>query len=214
MLTDFQMRILRELAERPNGMDNIESIAPYVAPGYITRPACRGAYCANIRRSAMAMPQYVVRLPARTKNHSSMLAITDAGRALLSGINGDFNSFRQVICGAAGGSFPPHKYSPKPAHTDPFDGNEPDDNLVYLPDDLGVGLRELLAHSDCDGEIGPEMCGKIADELEALLPAIAALTHTPWSGHVERAGGYVEATKKFIAGCRAAHAAGESLEFH
>lgn len=124
-----------------------------------------------------------------------------------------FNSFRQVICGAAGGSFPPHEHCPHPAHTDPFEGETPDDKMIFLPNDLGEGLRELLTHSDCDGEIAPDMCAKVADELEALLPKIASLTRTPWSGHVEIAGGYVGAAQRFIDGCRAAHKAGEPLEF-
>ena len=68
-------------------------------------------------------------------------------------------------------------------------------------------------HSDCDGEISPELCAHVANELEALLPKIEALG---WSdgGHIGARGGYVECTRKFIAGCRAAAAEGVPLGFH
>lgn len=78
------------------------------------------------------------------------------------------------------------------------------------------GLHILLCHSDCDGEISPEDCAKVADDLEALLPALeeSLLTAGDWeSGHIVRYGGFMTVTKRFISGCLAAAKAGEALEF-
>ena len=135
-----------------------------------------------------------------------------------------FNSLRQVVCAVFGGSYPPHTCVGWGAGTitrdDLLGKTEPlDDTMIYFCPpgenvDVPEGLYEFLTHSDCDGEIAPEMCAKVADDLEALLPKIEAFTGTSWSGHVERAGGYAAAVRQFIAGCRAAHAAGEPLDFH
>ncbi len=69
-------------------------------------------------------------------------------------------------------------------------------------------LYALLSHSDCDGEIAPDDCAKIADRLEELLPK---LPEGDAGGHI---GYWREKTKQFIDGCRAASAAGEPLDFH
>lgn len=68
-------------------------------------------------------------------------------------------------------------------------------------------LRPLLEHSDCDGDLAPAHCAIIADALEELLPKLDG----EGGGHI---GNWREKTEKFIAGCRAAAAAGEALEFH
>ncbi|MBP2303440.1 hypothetical protein [Azospirillum picis] len=78
--------------------------------------------------------------------------------------------------------------------------------------DTHPGLYEFFTHSDCDGAIGLNMCRKVADELETLLPDIESVA-PPDTGHIPRAGGYVEVTKRFIARCRAAADAGEPLTF-
>lgn len=67
-------------------------------------------------------------------------------------------------------------------------------------------LHELLYHSDCDGYINWSICGKIADELEKLLP----LLDEDGGGHI---GNYKEKTQQFIEGLRLAHANKEKLEF-
>lgn len=107
-----------------------------------------------------------------------------------------FNHFRQAVAKACGGSYPPHK------------NPELSDDLVYYPSkgfrQTNPGLDEFFRHSDCDGEIAPDICGKLADEMEALIPALEALG-------VE--GGYANMARRFIAGCRSAHQAGEPLEF-
>ena len=75
---------------------------------------------------------------------------------------------------------------------------------ILRPDPLHI----LLNHSDCEGEIAPEDCAKIADRLEELL------VHMPpgdAGGHI---GNWRDKTQTFIDGCRAAAAAGEPLDFH
>ncbi|TXG75756.1 hypothetical protein E6Q11_06865 [Candidatus Dojkabacteria bacterium] len=68
-------------------------------------------------------------------------------------------------------------------------------------------IHELLCHSDCDGYINWKACGKIADELEKLLP----LLDEDGAGHI---GNYKEKTEKFIKGLRLAHSKKEKLKFH
>ena len=137
-----------------------------------------------------------------------------------------FNSFRQVVCAAVGGSFPPHNYPGFGRGTitrdDLLGASKPlDNNMVYFGDpeiaedfDIDEGIVELLSHSDCDGEISPEMCKKVADGLEKIIPKISRMTGTPWSGHIESNGGYVAVTERFINGCREAYKNNEPLEFY
>lgn len=65
-------------------------------------------------------------------------------------------------------------------------------------------LIVLIAHSDCEGFIHPEHAGPLADRLEELLPL---LNDDPIIGHQAK-------TRQFIAGLRAAVAAGEAVDFH
>jgi hypothetical protein len=59
------------------------------------------------------------------------------------------------------------------------------------------------------------MCVVVANDLESILSLIEELAKTEESyGHILRDGGYVEVTKRFINGCRAAAEAGEPLVFH
>lgn len=120
-----------------------------------------------------------------------------------------FSRFRKAVAQAMGGSYPPH--DPK-IHAD---GTVLDDEAWYWGDGYSrathPGLYCFLSHSDCDGDIPPALCVYVADELEALLPAIekAGLG----DGHILRGGGYAGVTETFIKGCRAAAAAGQPLEF-
>lgn len=126
-----------------------------------------------------------------------------------------FNRLRQAVCHAADGSYPPHwKYTETGELIKEGSGLARKEGLDeanwyigddYLPDE-NPGLFEFLRHSDCDGEISPEMCEKVANELEALLPKLEAMNWTAY-GHI------AEVLKRFIAGCRAAAAANEPLEF-
>ena len=69
-------------------------------------------------------------------------------------------------------------------------------------------LHELLYHSDCDGEIPPDHCGAIADELEKLIPL---LPDEEAGGHI---GNWRTKTEQFVSGLRAAAISGEPLDFH
>lgn len=136
-----------------------------------------------------------------------------------------FNRLRQFVCAATGpdGSYPPHYvYGPGGSVQEGHNGTllrKPglDEDMWYIGDDFDrethAGLWEFLTHSDCDGEIAPDMCAKVADDLEALLPAMEALGWAEHGGHIERGGGYVATVKRFIAGCRDAAAKGEPLLF-
>lgn len=118
-----------------------------------------------------------------------------------------FNRFRQAICKAMGGSFPPHETE------NHVDGDKLEPGMWYWGNDYGPethpGLNVLLSHSDCDGEIAPDDCVKVADELEALLPKITG----DGGGHISAQGGFLEVTRKFIEGCRLAAAENEALVF-
>jgi hypothetical protein len=136
-----------------------------------------------------------------------------------------FNRLRQCVCAALGdeASFPPHwRYNKDGSLAEDANGrvlylDGLDADKFYVPDEFtsedNPGLWLFLTHSDCDGDISPEMCTKVADELEALLPKIEALGWMA-GGHIGRDGGYATVVRKFIAGCRAAAAAGEALDFH
>jgi hypothetical protein len=67
----------------------------------------------------------------------------------------------------------------------------------------------ILNHSDCEGSIDAGDCALLAARMEELLPALDAMGDG--GGHV---GGYGDKTRTFIAGLRAAAAAGEDVEFH
>lgn len=134
-----------------------------------------------------------------------------------------FNRFRQEVARAIGGSFPPHwKYGDDGELLRDSDGmavydKEKNGDFFYWGDGYGAethpGLFEFFKHSDCDGEISPEMCTKIADDLEGVLPKVETLGSKS-GGHIAASGGYVEVMRKFIAGCRAAADEGVPLEFH
>ena len=68
-------------------------------------------------------------------------------------------------------------------------------------------LLPLLRHSDCEGDLPPAHCAMIADALEELIPKLDG----DGGGHI---GSWRHKTETFIAGCRAAAAAGEALIFY
>lgn|SRR5574343_223131 len=127
-----------------------------------------------------------------------------------------FNRLRQCICRAVGpnSSFPPHwQYNEDGTLKKDHKGlvmynHDLDPDFYYIESgyqDTHPGLKEFLSHSDCDGEISPEMCLLVANDLEELLPAIEEL------GWVDM--DYLEYTRRFIIGCRLAHKNGEPLTF-
>jgi hypothetical protein len=108
-----------------------------------------------------------------------------------------FNLFRAAVCTAIGGEWPMFN---RIRTADP----EP----IILPKDFEhnhPGLYAFFMHSDCDGEISPEMCAKIADELQSLLPILRSI---PSPDNV------VGITQIFILGCRAAALCNQALIFH
>lgn len=113
-----------------------------------------------------------------------------------------FNRFRQEVAKALGCKYPPH------------DDKSLDQDMWYTADGMtrekNPGVYEFFCHSDCDGEIDPEMCKKVADELSPALDLMPEES----GGHIARNGGYKAVLQKFIDGCMQAHEAGESLEFH
>ena len=113
-----------------------------------------------------------------------------------------FNRFRETLAKAAGIKWP----------TFPVDMNMTFPCDVKEYEKKHPGLYEFFCHSDCDGEIEPEMCGKVADELEELLPALE--DGGGGGGHISAQGGYFAVATKFIAGCREAHKANETLDFY
>ena len=131
----------------------------------------------------------------------------DCSHDAFSGAYSAFNRLRREVARAMDGSWPPHsKFA--------IDGEVLSEDKWYYGADYSEethpGLFVFMAHSDCDGEISSEYCVKVADDLEALLPKIEERNA---GGHLSRAGGYRGTLEKFIAGCRAAAAANEPLEF-
>lgn len=105
-----------------------------------------------------------------------------------------FDRFRQALCSVAWGldlrSFDGFSGGTQPTHTfAPMKAD--DDALVYL-----------LDHSDCDGEIRVEHLLPLAARLEELAPRLK---------YVED---FQQRCLQFAAGCRAAAARGEAVEFH
>lgn len=132
-----------------------------------------------------------------------------------------FNSFRQAVAEARGCRYPPHFVR----NRDGSDVLEPgkqirmldmsmDQDMWYtapgMTKENSPGIYEFLSHSDCDGEISPEMCLLVASELEPLLDKMPDES----SGHIAARGGYREVLRLFIEGCRAAAAEGVPLDFH
>lgn len=129
----------------------------------------------------------------------------DVSHDAFHGAYSSFNRLRQFVCAATGGSFPPHSIR-----------TDLDNNYFQCGEGYNTeshpGLFEFLSHSDCDGDISPTMCIKVADDLEELLPKMKKLPQESW-GHIARDGGYIMVVEQFIRGCREAAAKNEPLEF-
>lgn len=127
----------------------------------------------------------------------------DVSHGAFSGAYSAFNRFRQAIAEAVGGSFPPHE--DKSLDRDFwYWGNTA--NAAEWP-----GLKILLDHSDCDGEISPQECVLVASDLDKLLPQLQLMGEG--SGHIANMGGYASAAKVFADGCRKAASRNEPLLF-
>lgn len=141
----------------------------------------------------------------------------DTTHDAFSGAYSAFNRFRQIVAKAAGGSYPNHD---KPLILK--NGKiieEPDQENFYVPysweefQKKQPGLSAFLLSNDCEGSFSPEICGQMANELEALIPEIEKLDDGG-GGHIERNGGYTETVKKYIAGCRLAESQNEFMEYY
>lgn len=120
----------------------------------------------------------------------------------------EFNRFRGFVLTSIGGSYPPHQQKDLDNDRWYWDTDRPFSSETH------PGLKEFLCHEDDDGEISPEMCKIIADELESILPYIETREkEISATGQLEAYGGYVQVTKHFIDGCRKAHSTNEPLEF-
>lgn len=84
--------------------------------------------------------------------------------------------------------------------------------LVYVDvdDDYEDVLVDFLLHSDCDGEIAPEVCKPLADRLMGLLPSFPEKDSRAF-GHLSE--GLRAVTKQFAEGLYRAAEAGEPVEF-
>lgn len=86
-----------------------------------------------------------------------------------------------------------------------LDGKWP--RLPMRPNGVPDPLIVLLAHSDCDGEIQPDMLQPLAERLIGLVPKLG---NEDGGGHI---GSYRETTLQFIVGALRAVAADEPLRF-
>lgn len=122
----------------------------------------------------------------------------DTSHDAFHGSYGNFNRLRKAVARAIGGSHSPH------------DDKSLDEDLWYsgegYTEETHPGLFEFLSHSDCDGEIGPETCAKVAEELEAIIPLIEG-------DNAATAEVYRKYVARLAAGCRLAHSMGEPLTF-
>lgn len=121
-----------------------------------------------------------------------------------SGAYSAFNRFRQAVARAIGGSYPPH------------DDRSLEDGRWYWLDggctwEKNPGLGLFFTTDDSDVDIPPADAIQIADEMEAILPALDQMGMGV--GHIEREGGYGAIARRYIAGCREAAADGEHLRY-
>jgi len=114
-----------------------------------------------------------------------------------------FNRFRQVVAWASGGSFPPHQ----PGSTDLKE------DWFYV-EDASPGLMEFLKHSDCEGEIHPRMCKKIAEELSVYLVKADEYPFGGLEKHVYSHKKNSGVLSEFIDGCLVAFYNSEFLKFY
>lgn len=80
-------------------------------------------------------------------------------------------------------------------------------NIDFFYPDGHPGLTAFLSQNSSDKWIDPEICDRIAAELEALLPQLEE------DAHDLDARNHVTLARKFIAGCRKAVATNEPLTF-
>lgn len=135
----------------------------------------------------------------------------DVSHDAWSGSCSSFNRFRAMICDAIGGSYPPHNDAARLAHP-----TLPEDRFIVgegFERELWPGLWCLLEHSDCEGEIDPEMAALVADDLERILPRLEVIESTIRWRRDDAPTWCSSRARRFIDGCRRAAAAHETLLF-
>ena len=123
----------------------------------------------------------------------------DCSHDAFSGAYSAFNRLRQFVAKAAGGSFPDHEDTGL------------DNEFFYLDTNKWPGIAIFLAHSDCEGEIAPDDCLLVAQDLTRILDTTE---DGPSVGHIAAQGGFLACIKKFRDGCIAANDANEPLQFY
>lgn len=129
----------------------------------------------------------------------------DTSHEAFHGPYSSFDRMRRAVSWAVGGNWPEVI-----SLTDDFDFQEADKQ--QFPPDQFPGLYEFLNHSDCDGQISPNMCYYVARDLAHIKLLVADLeqTHpefnTPMGSESER-------LQQFIDGCWSAYYDSEPLEF-
>jgi hypothetical protein len=73
-------------------------------------------------------------------------------------------------------------------------------------------LKYLLNHSDCDGQISPLRCKKIADRLKEII-GDREVPEDRFSSR-DKEGWHLWSTKQFMKGCKKAFKNNEPLKFH
>lgn len=140
----------------------------------------------------------------------------DCSHGAFRGAYSRFNRFKQYVAFAVRGSYPPHiirthdgKPVPNPNGSLILTNMELDLNSIYTPDFYGKdkypGLHEFLGHSDCDGEISPEMCGHIYKEFKEVKKELMKIYDKDHES--------ILMIKKFMKGCKKAHKNNEPLTF-
>ncbi|MCP4162608.1 MAG: hypothetical protein GY760_21280 [Deltaproteobacteria bacterium] len=132
-----------------------------------------------------------------------------------------FNRFRQIVAHSVGGSSPPHYIMNEDGSffikNDGLVKHEGlDENQFYFDNEIineedNPGFFIFMRHSDSEGNIAPDDCIKVADDLEKYV--LPKADNYVAGGHLEGTGSVHEVTLKFIEGCRLAAKNGEYLEF-
>ena len=120
-----------------------------------------------------------------------------------------FNRFRQSVARACGGSFPPHE--PGALNTDgkPYETWSWYYESEIVPAEHRDGMRLLLAHSDCDGELAPQEAEMVAGFLDWVADRMTG----EMGGHLQKYGTMADLARGFARGCRQAAEAGETVTF-
>jgi len=125
-----------------------------------------------------------------------------------------FGAWRAIVMAAHGGSWPPHNY---PVDRKWQMKDVPDGEFCMAPDCTDIthpGLFALFINPDTEGSISADNCMHLAEELEALLPAIKVFHRLlPGSGHIQAQGGFTGVTNNMIEACREAFENDEELVF-